>query len=231
MDSDAPETSKPPPDGSAIYFDGMSSRRRAVTLRFADRLEIIEDERDACGWAYADIRRADSPPGMLRLSCLTAPALARLEIRDTRACAELVSRCAGSMTTRPAAAALPSSSAGRSRPRSRSSPWCCSACRWPPIAWRRWCRTRSSGGSATSPTARSRRVRRQGLRQCRRQKAFVKLVNRDSRVRRPRYLGAVRRAVDADSQCLRAAGRQGLSVRRTAGEGRERRRDRRRAGP
>ena len=63
MDSDAPEISKTPPDGAATYFDGMSSRRRAVTLRFADRLEISEDEQTLAAWAYADIRRADSPFG------------------------------------------------------------------------------------------------------------------------------------------------------------------------
>ena len=44
MDSDASETSKTPPADAANYFDGMSSRRRAVTLHFADRLEINEDE-------------------------------------------------------------------------------------------------------------------------------------------------------------------------------------------
>ena len=95
MDSHAPETSKPLPDGSANYFDGTSSRRRAVTLRLADRLEIFEDEATPAAWAYADIRRADSPAGMLRVSCLTAPALARLEVRDTALAAELVSRCGG----------------------------------------------------------------------------------------------------------------------------------------
>ena len=45
-------------------------------------------------WSYADIRRADGAPGVLRLSCLTAPALARLEIHDAADAAELASRCA-----------------------------------------------------------------------------------------------------------------------------------------
>ena len=54
--------------GSAIYFDGTSSRRRAVTLAFSDRLEIGEDGARARAWSYADIRRADSPPGMLRVT-------------------------------------------------------------------------------------------------------------------------------------------------------------------
>ena len=71
MDSDAPEISKTPPANAATYFDGTSSRRRAVTLHFADRLEISEDEQTLAAWDYADIRRADSPSGMLRLGCLT----------------------------------------------------------------------------------------------------------------------------------------------------------------
>jgi Zn-dependent protease with chaperone function len=82
------------PGNSAIYFDGLSSRRRAVSLGFGDVLEINEDGRAAAAWRYDDIRRADSPSGTLRLSCLTAPALARLEIRDAAVAAQLSSRCA-----------------------------------------------------------------------------------------------------------------------------------------
>ena len=78
----------------AIYFDGMSSRRRAATLVFSDALEIGNDEGAIARWAYDDIRRADSPSGTLRLSCQTAPALARLEIRDAALATELTSRCA-----------------------------------------------------------------------------------------------------------------------------------------
>jgi len=93
MDSDPAETPKSPSEGPAVYFDGMSSRRRAVTLRLADLVEIREDEQALATWAYADIRRVDSPAGTLRLSCQTASALARLEVRDTALTAELVSRC------------------------------------------------------------------------------------------------------------------------------------------
>jgi Zn-dependent protease with chaperone function len=95
MDSDAPEPSKSPAGSPAIYFDGMSNARRAVTLHFADRLEIRDDERVLAAWAYGDIRRADSPVGMLRASCLTAAALARIEIRDAAVAADLVSRSIG----------------------------------------------------------------------------------------------------------------------------------------
>jgi len=94
MDSDAAETPKSQRGGSAIYFDGVSSRRRTVTLRLSDRLDIDEDGQTLAAWDYSDIRRADSPAGVLRLSCLTASALARLEVRDTALAAELVARCA-----------------------------------------------------------------------------------------------------------------------------------------
>jgi Zn-dependent protease with chaperone function len=94
MDSGLEHTSAPPgPAGSAIYFDGTSSRRRPVTLAFNGQLEISADENRLAAWSYADIRRADSPSGTLRLSCLTAPALARLEIRDTAVATALIARC------------------------------------------------------------------------------------------------------------------------------------------
>ena len=47
----------------------------------------------ATKWSYDDIRRVDSPSHTLRVSCLTAPALARLEIRDAAVAAELTARC------------------------------------------------------------------------------------------------------------------------------------------
>jgi Zn-dependent protease with chaperone function len=87
-------SASPVAGGSAIYFDGTSSRRRQVALAFADQLEISEDEATLAAWAYNDVRRADSPSGTLRLTCLSAPALARLEIRDMAVAAELISRCA-----------------------------------------------------------------------------------------------------------------------------------------
>lgn len=94
MDGDAPEIAKTPPANMATYFDGTSSRRRAVMLRFSDRLEIVDHEQTLAVWDYADIRRADSPSGMLRLGCPTVSALARLEVRDSALARELVLRCA-----------------------------------------------------------------------------------------------------------------------------------------
>src|SRR5713226_1149433 len=81
------------PDGSAIYFDGMSNRRRLVTLAFEDQLELHEPSETITRWPYAEVRRVDSPAGTLRLTCLAAPALSRLEIRDAAAAAELAARC------------------------------------------------------------------------------------------------------------------------------------------
>jgi Zn-dependent protease with chaperone function len=75
-----------------VFFDGTSNRRHAATLAFTDALEIAVDGETKARWAYADIRRADSAPGTLRVFCQTAPPLARLEIRDAALAADLISR-------------------------------------------------------------------------------------------------------------------------------------------
>ena len=75
-----------------VYFDGTSSRRHAATLAFADALEISVDGEIMTRWPYAGIRRADSQPGTLRLTCEGGPVLARLEIRDPAIAAELTKR-------------------------------------------------------------------------------------------------------------------------------------------
>lgn len=80
--------------GPVFYFDGTSSRRHAVTLGFKDQLEICQGGERLAVWSYADIRRADAPTGALRVTSLTAPALARLETRDAATMAQLVARCA-----------------------------------------------------------------------------------------------------------------------------------------
>ena len=53
----------------------------------------MRTDKTSSRWSYDDIRRADSPSGTLRLSCLTAPVLARLEIRDAAVAAEVTARC------------------------------------------------------------------------------------------------------------------------------------------
>jgi len=83
----------PDPGKSAILFDGMSSRRRMVAIAFEEQLGISEAGTVIARWTYADVRRVDSPSGLLRVACLSARALARLEIRDAALAAELVARC------------------------------------------------------------------------------------------------------------------------------------------
>ncbi|MBI5264674.1 MAG: M48 family metallopeptidase [Bradyrhizobium sp.] len=76
----------------ALYFDGLSNTRRPVTIAFSDQLDIRQDGSIVARWAYSDIRRSDSPAGILRVACLSAPPLARLEIRDATLAAKLASR-------------------------------------------------------------------------------------------------------------------------------------------
>lgn len=68
---------------NAVFLDGRSNRKRAVTLRLGGALEILADDAIIESWAYDAVRRADGPPQVLRLSCATALPLARLEIADT----------------------------------------------------------------------------------------------------------------------------------------------------
>lgn len=85
-DSAAPES------GPSVFYDGQSSRRHLVHLALKDQLEISEGETGLATWPYPDIRRADGV-GLLRLSCVSAPSLARLEIRDAALAAALIGRC------------------------------------------------------------------------------------------------------------------------------------------
>jgi Zn-dependent protease with chaperone function len=109
MDSVAADAAMAGPGaGPAIYFDGLSSRRQAVVVTFKEQLEISGEGLSPVAlspvslapvslapvsWAYSDIRRVDGGPGVLRVACLSAPSLARLEIRDAALATELVSRC------------------------------------------------------------------------------------------------------------------------------------------
>lgn len=81
----------------AIFYDGQSNRRHLVALTFIDRLEIAECDAPPgvtlALWPFDKVRRADGPEGRLRLSCATAPPLARLELRDPAQRAEILRRC------------------------------------------------------------------------------------------------------------------------------------------
>jgi Zn-dependent protease with chaperone function len=67
---------------SAVFLDGRSNRKRAVALRLGGGLDIVEGDAAVESWPYDAIRRADGPPQLLRLSCVSALPLARLEIAD-----------------------------------------------------------------------------------------------------------------------------------------------------
>jgi Zn-dependent protease with chaperone function len=83
----------PPQDRVSIFYDGTSSRRHTVQLALRDRLDISENGTVIAAWPFADIRRVDGVAGTLRLSCQSAPALARLEVRDTAIGEALSFRC------------------------------------------------------------------------------------------------------------------------------------------
>jgi len=73
----------------AVYFDGTSSHRHRVELRFADTLEIRPSDGPPVSWPYPNIRLVDAPAGTTRLWCTDAPPLARLEFRDSVLRAEI----------------------------------------------------------------------------------------------------------------------------------------------
>jgi Zn-dependent protease with chaperone function len=93
QDSLQDSSAAPQPNPLCVFYDGTSSRRRQVRLAFKDQLEISEDEAALARWPFADIRRADSAAGILRVRCVSGPSLARLEIRDAALAAVLISRC------------------------------------------------------------------------------------------------------------------------------------------
>jgi Zn-dependent protease with chaperone function len=71
--------------GTAIFFDGVTSARRAVTVHLAEDGVVIRDaqERDMLArWAYDKLDHLAAPDGLLRIGCRGARNLARLEVRD-----------------------------------------------------------------------------------------------------------------------------------------------------
>lgn len=83
----------PKAEADSVFYDGTSSRRHSVQLVLKDQLEISENMTTLASWPFSDIRRADGASGILRLSCVSAPSLARLEIRDAALAATVISRC------------------------------------------------------------------------------------------------------------------------------------------
>ncbi|MBB4198197.1 hypothetical protein CCR94_09495 [Rhodoblastus sphagnicola] len=79
---------------SALYFDGLTSQRREVTLKAAETLELAQDGEILARWPWREIRRADAAPGRVRLRCRGAAELARLEFCDDAAGRAILRRCA-----------------------------------------------------------------------------------------------------------------------------------------
>jgi Zn-dependent protease with chaperone function len=79
-------------EGAAVYFDGASSRKHQVTLRFGASLDIVHDGVVVASWPFEAIRRVDGPTGRLRLACKSAAPLARIEVDDPGVMAAVTAR-------------------------------------------------------------------------------------------------------------------------------------------
>ena len=71
--------------GTGIFFDGVTSARRAVLVELARDGVVVRDaeERDLLArWPYDELDHLAAPEGVLRLGHAGARTLARLEVRD-----------------------------------------------------------------------------------------------------------------------------------------------------
>jgi Zn-dependent protease with chaperone function len=96
MVSTSPDSNAGTADGAAarpaIYFDGLTNRRHRVTLVFDANLDIYENGVGVAYWRYDDLRAVDGGRGTLRLKCVSVLPLARLEVPDPAAQAEIRAR-------------------------------------------------------------------------------------------------------------------------------------------
>lgn len=78
----------------AIFYDGLTARRHAVTVAIDDRgLTVSEGDAVLAEWPYDTLRQQDAPAGYLRLSAEDTSELARLEIADAALAADILNRC------------------------------------------------------------------------------------------------------------------------------------------
>src|SRR5436309_6413794 len=71
--------------GTGVFFDGVTSARRAVLVEMARDGVVVRDaeERDMLArWPYDKLDHLAAPEGVLRLGHAGARTLARLEVRD-----------------------------------------------------------------------------------------------------------------------------------------------------
>jgi len=88
-----PLPAEAPPAWPAIYFDGVTNRKHAVALKFdSDHLDIVENGTSVAAWPYDDLRGVNSGPAALRLKCVSALPLARLDVSDAATQAEIRGR-------------------------------------------------------------------------------------------------------------------------------------------
>ena len=79
MASDVPDA----PEATAVFYDGLIARRRAVAVILGEEgLVISSADGTLVELRYADLREQNAPTGRLRLSSTAARELARLEIAD-----------------------------------------------------------------------------------------------------------------------------------------------------
>jgi Zn-dependent protease with chaperone function len=88
-----PAAADAPTHAHAVYFDGRSSRKRRVKLELADGIKIVEQGGTLETWPYDAVRRAGGPADILRLRCVTALPLARLEISDAPLKEQVTAHC------------------------------------------------------------------------------------------------------------------------------------------
>ena len=78
----------------ALYLDGRAARKRSVLLAFqTDGMAILEDGVELAFWRYDELRPAEAPKGVMRLSATGAPELARLEVPDEHVAKAIEVRC------------------------------------------------------------------------------------------------------------------------------------------
>ncbi|BCJ91029.1 metalloendopeptidase [Terrihabitans soli] len=65
----------------AVFYDGASNRKHRVELQAGEKLDIVEDGVVLDAWVFQDIRRVDGDMA-LRLTSISAPPLARIDIDD-----------------------------------------------------------------------------------------------------------------------------------------------------
>jgi hypothetical protein len=76
----------------AVYFDGVTNRRHIVDLGFGADLSLLEGGVTVASWRYDDLRAVDGARGTLRVKNMSGLPLARLDIFDPSAQAEIAAR-------------------------------------------------------------------------------------------------------------------------------------------